>query len=140
MVLFPFAFLSCTTGPPNIASDPAAKTTAESFVRAWLSEDWEAALTYVAESGPNRESLSADHEFFRTHDFRVVGPARFVKRIDTIGLPGYVIPLTGFQQVPSAGENGIRLKWLLAIALEADDDSWVVTGYEYTAGPPVDTD
>ena len=139
-MLLTFAVLSCTTGPPNMASDPAAKTTAESFVRAWLSDDWEDAFTYVAESGPNRESLSADHEFFQTHDFRVVGPAWFAKRIDTIGVPGYVVPLTGFQQVPSAGENGIRLTWLLEIALEANDDAWAVTGYVYTAGPPVDTD
>ena len=140
MALISFAVVSCTTGPPNIASDPAAKSTAESFVRAWLSDDWEAALTYVAESGPNPKSLSADHEFFRTHDFEVVGPARFVKRIDTIDVPGYVIPLTGFQQVPSAGETGIRLKWDLSIALEANDDAWAVTGYVYSAGPPVDID
>jgi hypothetical protein len=139
-VLLPFVVLSCTTNSANMASDPAAKTTAESFVRAWLSDDWESALTYVAESGPSRESLSDDNEFFRRHDFRIVGPARFTESIDTIGVPGYVVPLTGFQHVPPAGENGIRLTWLLEIALEANDDAWAVTGYVYTAGPPVGTD
>lgn len=104
MVLFPFAFLSCTTGPPNIASDPAAKTTAESFVRAWLSEDWEAALTYVAESGPNRESLSADHEFFRTHDFRVVGPARF----NTI-TPKSVMTSSAPAPIARQGKGGVQV-------------------------------
>jgi hypothetical protein len=91
LVLLLFAVFSCTTTTANVASDPAAKTTAESFVRSWLRDNWETALTYVAESGPDRESLSVDHEFFRTHDFRVVGPARFTNRIGSIDVPGYVV-------------------------------------------------
>ena len=80
LVLFPLVALSCTTGPSNMASDPAAKTTAESFVRAWLSDHWEAALTYVAQSGLRLASVIR-------HEASLRGSPRTCRRSNRVRSP-----------------------------------------------------
>jgi len=85
-------------GPEPLDRDvPEARATAEEFAATWFRGSTARAFGYAAQtSGISLEWLDRDRQYFVSHEFEIVGPARFARNT-FMGLPGYVLPLEGLQ-------------------------------------------
>jgi hypothetical protein len=108
---------------------PEARATAEEFAATWLRGSTARAFGYTAQtSGISLEGLDQDRRYFVSHDFEIVGPARFARNT-FMGMPGYVLPLEGLQ-------GSLRLPHTLVIVMTDDQQGWKVAGYGWTVDDP----
>jgi hypothetical protein len=108
---------------------PESRATAEEFAVTWLQGSTSRAIGYVAQtSGISLEQLEREREFFDSHGFEIVGPARFATN-NFMGLPGNVLPLEGLQ-------GSHRLPHTLVIVMTDDPQGWKVMGYGWTVDDP----
>jgi hypothetical protein len=119
-----------SSGPEPLDHDvPEAKATAEEFAATWLDRSSARAVGYASDtSGINVEQLDGDREYFVSLDFEIVGPARFVRNT-FVGLPGYVLPMEGFQ-----GTH--RLPHSLVVVMTRDWQGWRVMAYGWGVDDP----
>ena len=108
---------------------PEARKTAEQFATTLLRGSSAQAIQFVSdESGITVEWLDRERQYFDSHDFAIVGPARFVS--DTfVGQPGYAMPLEGLQ-------GSHRLHHTLVVVLTGDWQGWKVMGWGWSVNEP----
>jgi hypothetical protein len=110
---------------------PEARKTAEQFATTWLHGSSAQAIRFVSDgSGITVEQLERERQYFDSHDFEIVGPARFVRDSFVVGQPGYAVPLEG-----SKGSH--RLRHTLVVVMTDDWQGWKVIGWGWEAGDPV---
>jgi hypothetical protein len=81
---------------------PEARKTAEQFATTWLHGSSAQAIRFVSDaSGITVEQLERERQYFDSHDFEIVGPARFVRDSFVVGQPGYAVPLEGAPRITS---------------------------------------
>lgn len=117
-------------GPEPLDHDvPEARATAEEFAATWLRGSTARALGYAAQtSGISLEWLDRDRQYFVSHDFEIVGPARFARNT-FMGMPGYVLPLEGLQV-------SHRLPHTLVLVMTDDPLGWKVMSYGWKVDDP----
>lgn len=74
------------------------------------------------------EWLDRDRQYFVSHDFEIVGPARFARNT-FMGMPGYVLPLEGLQV-------SHRLSYTLVLVMTDDPLGWKVMSYGWKEDDP----
>lgn len=100
-----------------------ARKTADQFATAWLRGSSAQAIRFVSdESGITVEQRERERQYFDSHDFEIVGPARFERDTFVVGQPGYAIPLVGLQ-------GSHRLPHTLVLVMTADWQGWRVMGW-----------
>jgi hypothetical protein len=110
---------------------PEARKTAEQFATTWLHGSSAQAIRFVSDaSGITVEQLERERQYFDSHDFEIVGPARFVRDSFVVGQPGYTVPLEGLQ-------GSHRLRHTLVVVMTDDWQGWKVIGWGWEAGDPV---
>jgi hypothetical protein len=119
-------------GPEPLDHDvPEAKATAEEFAATWLRGSAARAFGYTGQtSGISLERLDRDRQYFVSHDFEIVGPARFARNT-FMGMPGYVLPLEGLQV-------SHLLPHTLVLVMTDDGPGWKVMAYGWTVDAPDD--
>jgi hypothetical protein len=116
-------------GEPLDHDVPEARATAEEFAATWLRGSTVRAFGYAAQtSGISLELLARDRQYFVSHDFEIVGPARFARNT-FMGMPGYVLPLEGLQV-------SHRLPHTLVLVMTDDPLGWKVMSYGWTVDDP----
>jgi hypothetical protein len=117
-------------GPEPLDHDvPEAKATAEEFAATWLRGSTARAFGYAAQtSGISLEWLDRDRRYFVSHDFEIVGPARFARNT-FMGMPGYMLPLEGRQV-------SLRLPHTLVLVTTDDPLGWKVMSYGWKVDDP----
>lgn len=74
------------------------------------------------------EWLDRDRQYFVSHDFEIVGPARFARNT-FMGMPGYVLPLEELQV-------SHRLSYTLVLVMTDDPLGWKVMSYGWKEDDP----
>jgi hypothetical protein len=117
-------------GPEPLDHDvPEARATAEEFAATWLRGSTARAFGYTAQtSGISLEWLDRDRQYFVSNDFEIVGPATFARNT-FMGMPGYVLPLEGFQV-------SHRLPHTLVLVMTDDPLGWKVMSYGWKVDDP----
>ena len=117
-------------GPEPLDHDvPEARATAEEFAVTWLRGSTARAFGYTAQTSKiSLEWLNRDRQYFVSHDFEIVGPARFAGNT-FMGLPGYVLPLEGLQL-------SHRLPHTLVLVITDDPQGWKVMSYGWKVDDP----
>jgi hypothetical protein len=109
---------------------PEARKTAEQFAATWLRDSSAQAIRFVSdESGITVEQLERERQYFDSHDFEIVGPARFVRDTFVMGQPGYAMPLEGLQ-------GSHRLPHTLVVVMTDDWQGWKVMGWGWSVNEP----
>jgi hypothetical protein len=53
--------------------------------------------------------------------------------------PGYKVPAQGLEGIRDL-EDAVLIEGTIGVELVEEDGSWKVIGYDYTAGPTIETD
>jgi hypothetical protein len=111
-------------GPEPLDHDVReARKTAEQFATTWLRGSSAQAIPFVSdESGITVDQLERERQYFDSHDFEIVRPARFVRDTFVVGQPGYAMPLEGLQ-------GSHRLPHTLVVVMTDDWQGWKVMGW-----------
>lgn len=118
---------------------PEAQEVAEAFAKATIERGWDEARAYVSSSGPREEWVDQDHDFFVAHEFVITGHAQFVDKVGVLSGPGYQVPAQGLEGIRDL-DDAVLIEWTIGVEFVEEDGSWKVIGYDYTAGPTIETE
>jgi hypothetical protein len=129
-----------SSGPELLDHDvPEAQEVAEAFAKATIETGWDEARAYLSSSGPMGEWVDRDHDFFVAHEFVITGRAQFDDRVGLLSGLGYKVPAQGLEGIRDL-EDAVLIEWTIGVEVVEEDGSWKVIGYDYTAGPTIETD
>jgi hypothetical protein len=128
---------ACSSPSRLTRPDPEARTVADAFARAWIEDGLDGVKPYLS-SRIAEDSIERDHDFFVAHKFVTIGRAQFDDQVGWLSSPGYVVAALGLEGQRNVDEAYL-IHWTIGIVLVREDESWKVAGYEYTAGPPVES-
>ena len=139
-VIVALLMLSSSSGPKPLDHHvPEARDVAEAFATAMIETGWDEARGYLSSSGPDEEQVDLSHDFFVAHEFVIVGHAHFADEVGLLSGHGYQVPVQGLEGMRDL-EDADLIEWTIGVELVEEGGSWKVFGFDYSAGPTIETE